>query len=205
MLGGMAINAGPDGGADIPDLLPGPADLPLSVLFCGVNAPMLTVSTGQHFARAGNRFWPTLHGAGFTPRLLAPTEHREFAALGYGITKLVTRSTARADELGAAELSGGVPRLIDLATRTHPRWIAFLGVTAFRVAFALPKATFGPQDLRIAEARVWVLPNPSGLNRRWSLPALVAEYSRLREVATNAANGAPRPSPPCRPASSTNE
>ncbi|MDT7682738.1 MAG: double-stranded uracil-DNA glycosylase [Pseudonocardiales bacterium] len=183
MLGGMAINAGPDGGADLPDLLPGPADLPLSVLFCGVNAPMLTVSTGQHFARAGNRFWPTVHGAGFTPRLLAPTEHREFAALGYGITKLVTRSTARADELGAAELSGGVPRLIDLATRTHPGWIAFLGVTAFRIAFALPKATFGPQDLRIAEARVWVLPNPSGLNRRWSLPALVAEYSRLREVA----------------------
>jgi G:T/U-mismatch repair DNA glycosylase len=144
MLGGMAINAGPDGGADIPDLLPGAADLPLSVLFRGVNAPMLTVSTGQHFARAGNRFWPILHGAGFTPRLLAPTEHREFAALGYGITKLVTRSTARADELGAAELSGAVPRLIDLATRTHPRWIAFLGVTAFRIAFAVPRATFGP-------------------------------------------------------------
>ena len=168
---------------DIPDLLPGPGGPPLSVLFCGVNAPMLTVDTGQHFARPGNRFWPTLHGAGFTPRLLAPTEDRELAALGYGITKLVARSTARADELSAAELRAGVPVLTDLAARTHPKWIGFLGVTAFRIAFGVPKAAFGPQDLRIADARVWVLPNPSGLNRRWTAAALITEYSHLREAA----------------------
>jgi TDG/mug DNA glycosylase family protein len=172
-----------DGGVDLPDLLPGPDDPPLSVLFCGVNAPKLTVATGLHFARPGNRFWPTLHGAGFTPRVLAPTEQRELAAHGYGITKLVARSTPRADELSAAELAAGIPRLAHLATRTNPGWIGFLGVTAFRIAFGLPKAVFGPQDLRIAEARVWVLPNPSGLNRRWTLPALVAEYSRLRMAA----------------------
>lgn len=172
--------------AGIPDLLPGPGDPPLSVLFCGVNAPVLTVATGQHFARQGNRFWPALYGAGFTPRLLAPPQQRELVSYGYGITALVARATARADELSAAELVGGVPRLTDLATRTQARWIAFLGVTAFRVAFAVPGATFGPQTLRVAEARAWVLPNPSGLNRRWSLPALVAEYSRLRIQAADA-------------------
>jgi TDG/mug DNA glycosylase family protein len=171
-----------DGHPDIADLLPGPADPALSVLFCGVNAPALTVSTGEHFARPGNRFWPALHGAGFTPRLLAPSEYRELARLGYGITKLVARSTAKADELGAEELRAGVPRLADLATRTRPGWIAFLGISAFRVAFRRPHAKFGPQDLRIADAHVWVLPNPSGLNRRWSLPALIDEYRSLREA-----------------------
>ncbi|WP_028933153.1 mismatch-specific DNA-glycosylase [Pseudonocardia spinosispora] len=167
----------------LPDLLPGPTDPPLSVLFCGVNAPALTLSTGQHFAQPSNRFWPTLHGAGFTPRLLAPSEAGELPRLGYGITKLVDRSTARADELSHAELRGGVPRLIDLAGRTHASWVAFLGIGAFRVAFGLPRAGFGPQEgLRLAEAHVWVLPNPSGLNRRWSLPALIAEYRTLLEA-----------------------
>ena len=172
-----------DSGVDIPDLLPGPDDEPLSVLFCGVNAPMLTIATGQHFARPGNRFWPVLHRAGFTARLLAPVEQRELAARGYGITKLVTRSTARAADLSAGELRAGIPRLADLATRAEPKWIGFLGVTAFRVAFRLPTASFGPQELRIADAGVWLLPNPSGLNRGWTLPALIAEYGRLRMAA----------------------
>jgi TDG/mug DNA glycosylase family protein len=169
--------------SDIADLFPGPAGPPLSVLFCGVNAPMLTVSTGEYFAQPGNRFWPALHGAGFTPRLLAPSEHSELARLGYGITKLVARSTARTDELTDDELRAGVPRLVDVATCERPRWIAFLGIGAFRIAFTRPGAQVGPQDLRIGEARVWVLHNPSGLNRRWSLSALITEYAKLRELA----------------------
>jgi TDG/mug DNA glycosylase family protein len=168
--------------SDIADLLPGAADPSLSVLFCGVNAPPLTVTTGQYFARPGNRFWPTLHGAGFTPRLLAPSEYGELARLGYGITKLVARSTASASELTTEELRAGMPRLAELANRTRPAWIAFLGIGAFRIAFAGPEAQFGPQSLRIGKARVWVLPNPSGLNRRWSLPGLIAEYKKLRET-----------------------
>jgi TDG/mug DNA glycosylase family protein len=172
-----------DAPSDIADLLPGPADPPLSVLFCGVNAPRLTVSTGEFFAQPGNRFWRALYGAGFTPRLLASSEYHELARLGYGITKLVGRSTARADELTANELRAGVPRLTDIASREHPRWIAFLGISAFRIAFRRSGAQLGPQsDLRIADARFWVLPNPSGLNRRWSLSALIAEYEKLHIV-----------------------
>jgi TDG/mug DNA glycosylase family protein len=156
----------------------------VGAVLCGVNAPKLTVESQLHFARPGNRFWPALHGAGFTPRLLTPSEHTELAHLGYGITKLAARSTARADELSAAELEAAVPSLVDTAARARPGWIAILGISAFRIAFARPRATFGRQDLLIAEARVWVLPNPSGLNRRWSLPSLIAEYSKLHEAAS---------------------
>lgn len=169
--------------ADIADLLPGPDDPSLRVLFCGINAPRLAVETGEYFAQPNNRFWPTLHQAGFTPRLLAPSEYRDLVTLGYGITKLAARVTARADELDVEELRAAVPRLVDVATQAQPAWIAFLGITAFRVAFHRSHAQFGPQDLRIADARTWVLPNPSGLNRRWTLPALVTEYRRLREAA----------------------
>lgn len=170
---------------DLADVLPGPSDPPLAVLFCGVNAPALAVSTGEPFGGPTNRFWPVLHGAGYTPRLLAASEHRELTRLGYGITKLVARSTARADELSAEELRAAVPDLAELAGRVCPGWIGFLGVGAFRIAFERPRATFGPQDdVHVADARVWVLPNPSGRNRSWSLPALVAEYRSLREAAS---------------------
>jgi double-stranded uracil-DNA glycosylase len=169
----------------IDDLLPGPTDPPLSVLFCGINPGLQTVATGLHFGRPGNRFWPVLHGAGFTPRLLAASEQQELAALGYGITALVGRATASAAEVPAGELVGNVPRLAELVSRVHPRWVAFLGITAFRTAFGRPKASFGPQDVSVGGAPIWVLPNPSGLNRGWSLAALVAEFGRLRLAAAS--------------------
>lgn len=162
----------------LPDVLP-PPGAPLRVLFCGINPGLLSAATGHHFARPGNRFWPVLHGSGFTPRLLKPAEQEELAGLGLGITNLAPRATARADELSAAELVAGGARLRTLVAQRAPRWLAVVGVTAYRTAFARQKAQIGEQPDGLGETRVWVLPNPSGLNAHWSLAAMTAEYARF--------------------------
>jgi double-stranded uracil-DNA glycosylase len=167
----------------IPDVLPGPADPPLRVLFSGINPGLVSAATGHHFARPGNRFWPALHGAGFTPRQLAPAEQGELAGLGLGVTNLVPRATARADELTPDELVTGGERLRALVARVHPGWLAIVGITAYRIAFAAGSAVIGPQEQRIGATRIWVLPNPSGLNAHYQLPALIAEFTRLRRAA----------------------
>ncbi|GAA1280199.1 G/U mismatch-specific DNA glycosylase [Pseudonocardia aurantiaca] len=167
------------------DVLPGPDDPPLRVLFCGINPGLVSAATGHHFARPGNRFWPALHGAGFTPRLLLPSEQDELRALGLGITNMAARATARADELTAAEMVAGGQKLRALVAEHHPAWLAVVGVTAFRTAFAAPRAAVGPQDERLGDTRIWVLPNPSGLNAHWQLPAMVEEYARLRAAAAS--------------------
>ncbi|MGE3288926.1 MAG: G/U mismatch-specific DNA glycosylase [Pseudonocardia sp.] len=167
----------------IPDVLPGDGDPPLRVLFCGINPGLVSAATGHHFARPGNRFWPALHRGGFTPRQLAPAEQDELPALGMGITNLVARPSARADELTAAELRAGGARLRELVATRCPAWLAVVGVTAYRTAFALPKAAVGRQDVVWGATRVWVLPNPSGLNAHWQLPALAEEFGRLRAAA----------------------
>ncbi len=167
----------------IDDVLPGPADPPLRVLFCGINPGLVSAATGHHFARPGNRFWPALHGAGFTPRLLQPAEQGELATLGLGITNMAPRATARADELTPAELAAGGARLRALVAERRPRWLAVVGVTAYRTAFRTPRAAVGPQEERLGDTAVWVLPNPSGLNAHWQLPAMTAEYARLRVAA----------------------
>lgn len=167
----------------IPDVLPGATDPPLRVLFCGINPGLVSAATGHHFARPGNRFWPALHGAGFTARRLRPAEQDELAGLGLGVTNLVARATARADELTADELRAGGERLRALVTRVRPAWLAVVGVTAYRTAFAAPRATVGPQEQGLGETRVWVLPNPSGLNAHWQLPSMVDEFARLRAAA----------------------
>jgi TDG/mug DNA glycosylase family protein len=156
----------------------------LRVLFCGINPGMVSAATGHHFARPGNRFWPALHLSGFTPRLLRPDQQALLPSLGLGITNLVDRPTARADQLTAAELAGGGQRLRELTARTRPRWLAVVGVTAYRVAFGEPKARVGRAERRLGETRVWVLPNPSGLNAHWQLPALAEEFSRLRAASS---------------------
>jgi TDG/mug DNA glycosylase family protein len=166
----------------IPDVLPGQADPPLSVLFCGINPGLVSAATGHHFARPGNRFWPVLHAAGFTPRLLRPAEQGELAARGLGITNMAPRATARADELTAAELVAGGVRLRELVARTRPAWLAVVGITAYRTAFARPDAVVGPQE-PLGATGVWVLPNPSGLNAHYQLPDLTAAYAALREAA----------------------
>ena len=164
----------------VPDLLPGPDDPPCAVLFCGINPGLVTALTGHHFGRPGNRFWPALHLGGFTPRRLLPAEQGELPALGLGITNMVQRATARADELTDTELRTGGERLRALVARVRPRWLAVVGITAYRVAFDAPRAAVGPQDAVLGATRVWLLPNPSGLNAHWQLPELVAEFARLR-------------------------
>lgn len=170
----------------LPDVLPGPGDPPLRVLFSGINPGLLSAAAGQHFARPGNRFWPVLHASGFTPRLLRPDEQWELARLGLGITNVVARTTARADELSAEEMVTGAARLRELVADVRPAWLAVVGITAYRTGFAAPKATVGPRVEALGDTRVWVLPNPSGLNAHWQLPAMAAEYARLREAADQA-------------------
>jgi len=150
------------------------------VLFCGINPSLWSGATGQHFARPGNRFWPALHAAGFTPRLLHPSEQDLLPRSRIGITNLVNRATARAAELSRAELRAGAERLAALVTRTRPRLVAVVGVTAYRAAFDRPRATIGAQPEALAGAALWVLPNPSGLNAHYTLAQLTAEFARLR-------------------------
>ena len=154
----------------------------LRVLFVGINPGLYSGATGYHFARPGNRFWPTLHGAGFTSRVLRPDETETLLDLGIGITNLVNRTTASAAELGSGELRAGADRLRATVERFRPRTVAVLGVTAYRIAFDRPKATVGRQRERLAGVDVWLLPNPSGLNAHYQLPALVAVFSSLAEA-----------------------
>lgn len=162
----------------IPDIVaPG-----IDVLFCGINPGLYSGATGHHFARPGNRFWPALHLSGFTPRLLRPSEQDELPARGLGVTNLVARTTARADELTRDELVEGARRLESLVLRYRPRVVAVVGVSAYRVAFGRPRASVGRQQERIGDAVLWVLPNPSGLNAHYQLPALVEEFAAVREA-----------------------
>jgi TDG/mug DNA glycosylase family protein len=167
-------------GRTIPDL-GGPG---LRVLFSGINPSLYSAATGNHFARPGNRFWPALHRSGFTPRQLHPSEQGSLVKLGLGITNVVARATARADELSPAELVAGGRRLGALARRWQPRYVAVLGVTAYRVAFGRPKAVIGLQDHSLGGVPVWVLPNPSGLNAHFQIDDLAAEFGALRERAS---------------------
>ena len=161
----------------VPDLVaPG-----LRVLFCGINPGLYTAAIGHHFGRPGNRFWPALHGAGFTPRLFAPWEERELLPLGIGITNLVERTTATAAELSPDEYVAGGQRLHRLVEAQQPRVVAFLGIGAYRTAFGRPKAVLGLQTERLVNSALWVLPSPSGLNANHQLADLVVLLRTLRE------------------------
>jgi TDG/mug DNA glycosylase family protein len=163
----------------IPDVA-GPG---LRVLFSGINPGLYSAATGYHFARPGNRFWPALHQSGFTPRQFRPDEQDQLLDLGLGITNVAARATARADELSDQELRDGGAILAAKVTALAPRFLAVLGVTAFRVAFGRRDGVVGPQDDQIGETRLWVLPNPSGLNAHWPTAALAAAFAELRTVA----------------------
>jgi TDG/mug DNA glycosylase family protein len=152
----------------------------LDVLFCGINPGLYTAAAQQHFGRPGNRFWQTLHRAGFTPRLFHPSEQRELLELGYGITNVVARATAAAEELTRAELIAGGKNLTRKVRRYAPRFLAVVGVGAYRTAFERSKAALGLQPETIGSTKIWVLPNPSGLNAHYQADALVALFSELR-------------------------
>jgi TDG/mug DNA glycosylase family protein len=164
----------------IPDVI-GPE---LSVLFSGINPGLWSAATGFHFARPGNRFWPTLHRSGFTPRQLRPDEQWELLDLGLGITNVAGRATARADELTREEMVEGGAALRTKVLGLRPAWLAVVGIGAYRTAFGRSDATVGPQAESLGETRVWVLPNPSGLNAHWPAAALAEEFARLRAAAT---------------------
>jgi TDG/mug DNA glycosylase family protein len=154
----------------------------LDVLFCGINPGLYSGATGHHFARPGNRFWPALHGSGFTPRLLKPWEKDELPRYGCGITNLVARTTATAAELTKDELIAGRRVLERKARRYAPRWIAVVGIGAYRVGFGRPRAVVGPQQEQIGDTKLWLLPQPSGLNANHQLPDLVEAFAALRRA-----------------------
>src|SRR5262245_28365713 len=152
----------------------------LAVLFCGINPGLYSAAVRHHFARPGNRFWLVLHAAGFTDRLLSPFEERELLPLGYGITNIVARATASADELTDDELRAGAAKLLRAVRRYRPRIVAVVGIGAYRIAFDRPRARLGRQPDKLANATLWVLPNPSGLNAHYQRPELVRLFRKLR-------------------------
>ncbi|HWG92985.1 MAG TPA: mismatch-specific DNA-glycosylase [Mycobacteriales bacterium] len=166
-------------GRTVPDLVrPG-----TRVLLCGINPSLESGAVGLHFASPSNRLWPVLHASGWTPRRLHPAETDAVLEAGLGVTNLVARATARADELEDDELRAGLPAVGALADRYDVPWVAFLGLTAYRTATGDRTASVGPQERRTGRARTWLLPNPSGLNASWQLPRLAEAYGALREAA----------------------
>jgi double-stranded uracil-DNA glycosylase len=155
----------------------------LSVLFVGINPSLRSAEVGHNFARPGNRFWPALHAAGFTPRLLAPDEDAALPSFGIGIVNFVSRPTRAASELTVDELRAGAVRLEQTVRAWEPRLVAVLGVVAYRAAFARPHAGIGLQDERVAGRPVWVLPNPSGLNAHYRPAEFATLYADARRYA----------------------
>lgn len=162
----------------LPDIIGGR----LSVLFCGINPGLYSAAIGHHFGRPGNRFWPTLHAAGFTPRLYSPYEERDLLDLGYGITNVVERATATADQLEPGEFVAGGKRLRARVKKFAPRFLAVLGIGAYRIAFDQPKAKLGLQEEVLGTTRLWVLPSPSGLNAHFQLDSLATVFRELRDA-----------------------
>jgi TDG/mug DNA glycosylase family protein len=152
----------------------------LKVLFCGINPGIWSGATGFHFAKPGNRFWKVMHLAGFTDRILHPSEGRELLENGYGLTCFVKRTTNRADELKAEEFIEGGKFLVEKIEKYKPENLAVLGIGAYRAAFQKPKAKLGLQEEPIGGARIWLLPNPSGLNAHYQINDLAELYGALR-------------------------
>ena len=164
------------GGRSIPDVLAPNLD----VVFVGINPGLWSGAVGHHFARPGNRFWKALHGAGFTERVLSPFDDGSLLERGLGVTNLVNRTTAGAAELSDDELRDGARRLAERLAPLRPRIVAVLGIGAYRKGFGRPRAGLGAQDEHLGDARLWVLPNPSGLNAHYQLDALVERFRALR-------------------------
>lgn len=163
------------GSRTVPDVIaPG-----LKLLFCGINPGLYSAWAGHHFARPGNRFWPVLFHSGFTDRLLRPEEERQLLSLGLGITNIVDRASAAADELNPEELIAGAAKLEKKIRGNRIGAVAILGVSAFRVAFKTPGAALGKRPEKIGGAVVWVLPNPSGLNAHFTPVALARKFHEL--------------------------
>src|SRR5215510_3961098 len=165
-------------GMTVPDLI----EPNLRVLFCGINPSVYSAVVGHHFARPGNRFWPTLHKAGFTPRLLRPEQEQELLTYSYGITNIVERASVAAAELSAEELAAGGQALRTKVQQYQPRVLAILGISAYRLAFNQPRAVLGPQPETIGTTPLYILPNPSGLNANYTPADLARVYAEFRHT-----------------------
>lgn len=154
----------------------------LTVLFCGINPGLYSAAVGHHFAGPGNLLWPTLFAAGFTPRRFTAFDANELLSLGFGITNFVSRATASADELDHDELHAGARAVTRKVRKWQPMWVAFLGLQAYRVAFERRKASVGIQPETIGTTKVWLLPNPSGLNAFHQPPILNQMFGEFRTV-----------------------
>jgi double-stranded uracil-DNA glycosylase len=161
----------------------------LKVLFVGINPSLRSAEVGHNFARPGNRFYPALHAAGFTPRLLRPDEDGTLPAYGVGITNFVARPTRAADELAREELQAGARELDALVAKLQPRLVAILGLGAYRTALERPRATIGAQAATIGGRPVWILPNPSGLNAHYKPADFARLYAEVRLEAERMALG----------------
>ncbi|HXF25422.1 MAG TPA: G/U mismatch-specific DNA glycosylase [Gemmatimonadaceae bacterium] len=164
--------------ATLPDIL----DTGLSVIFCGINPGLRSASSGHHFSAGGNRFWRAVHLARFTPELIAPDDDRTILQYGCGLTTAVERPTARASELSKHEFLAASVSLEKKIEQFAPEYVAFLGKVAYSSMSGLHKVEWGIQSLSFGGARVWILPNPSGLNRAFSLNDLVRHYGELRQA-----------------------
>ena len=163
-------------GASMPDILAPD----LKVVFCGINPSVYSAVVGHHFARPGNRFWRALRGGGFTPHQIAPADDATLLEWGLGLTNVAARATVAAADLTGDELRKGAPLLVEKIEIYRPRWLAILGIGAFRLAFEQPKAVIGLQNRTIGATKIWVLPNPSGLNAHYPPTALAVKFGELR-------------------------
>ena len=177
-------------GRTIPDVL-GPD---LDVVFVGINPGLWSGAVGHHFARPGNRFWKALYGSGFTDRLLSPFEDASLLYANLGVTNLVARTTARADELSADEIRRGAVELEERLAPLRPRFVALLGIGVYRTGFGRRDAALGLQEQDLGGSRLWVLPNPSGLNAHHQLDDLTDRFRALRATARERAQAPDRSS-----------
>ncbi len=165
-------------GALMPDII----TPDLRVIFCGINPSVYSAVVGHHFARPGNRFWRALHQGGFTPHQIAPADDAQLLDYRLGLTNVAARATVAAADLSNDELRASAPILIAKIERYNPRWLAILGIGAYRIAFDEPRATIGRQRQTIGDTKIWVLPNPSGLNAHYPPTALAAKFRELNDA-----------------------
>jgi TDG/mug DNA glycosylase family protein len=154
----------------------------LNILFCGINPGLMSAATHHNFARPGNRFWKALHQSGLTSRLLLPAEQEKLLEEGMGITNFVTRASATAQELSVQEIREGAKELEKKVLEFEPRWLAVVGIDTYRKGFDVKDATVGLQAKKIGSTRIWLLPNPSGLNAHYSLEDFVRLFSELKSA-----------------------
>ena len=151
----------------------------LAVLFCGINPGMLAAATGHHFAGRGNRFWRVLHLAGFTPDEIHPEDDHQILAYQCGLTTVVEKPTARADELATEDFTSAAARFKQKIGHYSPRFVAFLGKAAYAALSGQRDVAWGLQPANLEGSAIWVLPNPSGRNRAFTLDQLVDAYHQL--------------------------